>query len=362
MGGGQSTGIMVPSGRRRSPDKAHLGNVGSGDTSYWPLTPVVPAQVRALAAYIETYREMHTSELMISRILQRVEDPPGQSRGPELRAFRLLLLLHVTVQAWGWVAVPILGVFALPRIGAIAAAILLTACCALSVTRWGRIAAVIALPALLWQHSYLFPGTANHHYLTLGFVLLFALLDPDDAGEGELLGQSLRWVMVVVLFYAGFQKILHGYWFRGEFLAWMISHGLPEWDAAFAWMLPATEVERLNGLSTSGLGSGPYRITYFPFVVFANAVCLLEMALAGMLLLARTRTAAALGSIALVFAIQAAPKELMFALISCQLLLLFVPGNWNRRLLPIFTVVYVYYLAIVLGAPGEFLLKASGRP
>lgn len=299
---------------------------------------------------------------MISRCLQRVADPPGRLCGPELRAFRFLLLLHLTVQAWGWVAVPIRGVFAVPRIGAIAAAILLTACCALSATRWGRLAAVIALPALLWQHFHIFPATPNHHFLTLGLAVLFALLDPDDAGEGELLGQSLRWVMVVVLFYAGLQKLLHGYWFRGEFLAWMISHGLPEWDAAFAWMLPADEVERLNGLATSGVGSGPYRITHLPFVVFTNAVCWLEMALAGMLLFARTRTAAALVSVAVVFAIQAAPKEVMFALISCQLLVLFVPGNWNRRALPILTVAYVYYLAVVLGAPGEFLLKASGRP
>ena len=84
------------------------------------------------------------------------------------------------------------------------------------------------------------------------------------------------------------------------------------------------------------------------------------MALGVALALRRTRELAALAAIGLVFTIQAAPREFMFALLYTNLLLLFVRGEPNWRLLPLFLAGYAYLVAVLLGAPGSFLLKAGG--
>ena len=61
------------------------------------------------------------------------------------------------------------------------------------------------------------------------------------------------------------------------------------------------------------------------------------------------------------FTIQLAPREFMFALLYTNLLLLGVRGEWNRRLLPLFIAFYIYLLAVLWGAPGDFLLNPKGR-
>lgn len=298
---------------------------------------------------------------MISRLLRRLDDPAGADPGSELRAFRLLVLVHTAVQAWAWVVVPLRGVMAMPRAGVLATASALSLCCGLSLTRWGRWAPVLALPALLWQHAQTFPATANHQFLALALVMLLAALDPERRDEGRLLLQGLRWVIAVVFFHAGFQKLLQGTWFGGEFLAWMIAHGAPAWTTTFAWLMPAGEVARLQALD-GAVGAGPYRVASLPFALFSNGVYLAEMGLAVLLFLPRARTLAALAGIAMVFGIQLAPRELMFALLATQLFLLFLPGAWNRRLVWPIALAYAYLLAALAGwVPGELLLKPNGR-
>ena len=164
-----------------------------------------------------------------------------------------------------------------------------------------------------------------------------------------------------MLFYTGFQKVMHGCWFRGEFLAWMISHGTDDWLWAFGWAIPADEITRLKSLGYDP-GSGPYRIASIPFVVLSNLTYLAEMTLSVLLLLRRTRTAAAVIAIGMILLIQVAPREFMFFLLFSNLLLLFIPGNQNRRFAPLFVFFYLYLLGAFMGiVPGEFLVKASGR-
>ena len=94
----------------------------------------------------------------------------------------------------------------------------------------------------------------------------------------------------------------------------------------------------------------------------ANSVWVAEISLSAGLLWRATRVAAALGAIALVVTIQLAPNEWMFALLYVQILLLFVPGEWNRRLLPAFVAAYAYLLLALAGAPGHgWLVKANGH-
>jgi hypothetical protein len=287
-------------------------------------------------------------------------DPPGVAAASHLRAFRSLLLVHWAVQSWAWYARPLYPPFRFAPSVILAVAAVLTALFALSFWR-GRLACGLAFPicaALVW---WTFPGTPNHTFLACLLTGLCGWLDVEREDESRLLLQTLRWLTVIVFFWAGVQKALHGLYFHGEFLAWMIAHSLDHWSAVFGWFVPAEEIERLRALPRFQAGVGPYRVDAWPFLVVANGVWLGEIALAAGMLWRRTRAWAALGAIALVFTIQLAPHEWMFALLYGQVLLLFVPGEWNRRLLPVFVLAYVWLLAALLGAPGGgLLIKAWG--
>lgn len=289
-------------------------------------------------------------------------DPPGVTAERHLRAFRVLLLAHWVVQAWAWWVRPLEPPFAFPEIPLVAAALALSALLALAFTRHGRLACGLAFPITVALASWVFPGTPNHTLLASLLVGLFAWLDLDDGGDSRLLIQTLRWMTAIVFFWAGAQKALNGLYFRGEFLSWMIAHSQDHWAAVFGWFMPGEEIERLRALPRFQTGVGPYRVTSWPFLLVSNGVWIGEIALAGGMLVPRIRRWAALAAIALVVTIQSAPHEWMFALLYSQLLLLFVPGEWNRRLLPLFLVAYAWLLAALAGlAPGApWLIKAGG--
>lgn len=299
-------------------------------------------------------------------------DPPGQGSAAHLHAFRVLLLAHIAVQSFTWALRPTPPPVTFPPVAIYGAAIVLTLLCVgalLANSRLvgagarfpsDRLLCAVALPVALWQVAWLFPLGANHSYLIVVLLGLCASLDTERAEEEALLLQSLRWVAVLIFVWAGVQKALNGLYFRGEFLAWMIGQGVERWGDVFGWMLPAEELQRLRSLPRYLAGAGPYRVDSLPFVLAANGVWLGEILLGLGMLFRRTRELAAFGGIALVFLIQLAPREFMFAFLYTNLLLLFVRGEPNRRLLPVFLAAYAYLLAVLLGAPGRFLLKAGG--
>lgn len=297
----------------------------------------------------------------LAELLESLGSPADAASARELRAFGFLVLLHATVQSWAWVVVPLEGLFGLPWLGVLTTSTVLTICSGLALTRYGRWAAMLAVPALLCQLYWTFPWTPNHNALVFLCALSCAALNPTDDDERRLLLGSLRWITVIVFFYAGLQKVLYGYWFRGEFLSWMIGQGVDNWRSTFGWLVPDSELDRLRSLNPLAAGAGPYRVDSLAFIAVSNAVYLAEIAIAVLLLTRRFRAVAATSAILLVFVIQLAPREFMFALLYAQLLLLFVPGGWNRRLIVVFAIAYVYLLAVMAGvAPGAFLLKANG--
>jgi hypothetical protein len=295
------------------------------------------------------------------RPLDWTGDPPGVSSERNLVALRSLLVAHLAVQSWAWALRPLPPLFAFPTAAIFAAAVLLTGALAASLVGYGRAACAAALAVGALELAWLFPFAANHTHLAVVCVGFCAALDPGRPDDRDLLIRGLRWATVIVFFYAGLQKVLHGLYFRGEFLAWMVGQGAENWTRVFGWMLPADEIARLQGYARYQVGAGPYRVSSPLFVLLSNAVWVAEMALAALLIPLRTRAAAALGAIALVLTIQSAPREFMFALLYGQLLLLFVPGHWNHRLLAVFLLAYGSLLAVLLGAPGGFLLKADGN-
>ena len=297
---------------------------------------------------------------MRARPLDWTADAPGVSSDRHLRAFRILVLAHFAVQSWAWAMEPqdVPTGFPLPAI--YSAAVVLSLCCVVALLGRGRLGAAVALPLVAWEVAWMLPQTANHSFLGLLLLALCTALDPDEPDDEVLLIQSLRWIAVLIFFWAGVQKALHGLYFQAEFLTWMVAQGVDRWGQIFGWIMPDAELERLRAIPRYMTGAGPYRVVSLPFVLVANAVWVGEVALAVGMLFRRVRGVAALAAIALVFTIQLAPREFMFALLYTNLLLLFVPGEWNRRLLPLFLCIYLYMLAVLLGAPGEFLLKAGG--
>jgi len=292
--------------------------------------------------------------------LEWTADPPGVSPAAHVRAFRSLVLAHVAVQSWAWALRPLDFPYTFPGLPIHAGAALLTGLCGLSLFRAGRLACALALPVVLWETAWLLPATANHGFLALVMLFLCALFDPDREGEDALLLQGLRWLAVIVFCWAGLQKALHGLYFGGEFLSWALAVGGARWVEAFAWALPGPELARLEALPQS-VGSGPFRMDSLLLVLVSNAVWIGEVALGAGMLSKRLREAAAVCAIGLVLAIQTAPRELMFALLYTNLLLLFVRGEPDRRLLPLFLAGHALLLAAVAGVPGlELLLKPKG--
>ncbi len=297
---------------------------------------------------------------MLGGVLDWTADRPGVSSARHLRAFRVLLLAHVAVQSWAWAVRPAPPPVTFPPLAIHAVAVVLTVLCVAALFGRGRLCCALAFPLVAWNVSWIFPLTANHNFLVLVLIGLCACFDAEEREEEALLVQSLRWVAILIFFWAGAQKVLHGMYFRGEFLTWMVAQGVERWADIFGWMMPEGEVARLRSLPRYMAGAGPYRVDSLLFLLAANSVWVGEVALAVGLVFRRTRELAAIGAILLVFLIQLAPREFMFALLYTNLLLLFVRGEWNRRLLPLFLADYAYLLAVLLGAPGRFLLKAGG--
>lgn len=303
------------------------------------------------------------TQRLVVPVSSRLAEPPGPALASNLRAFRFLLLLHVAVQSWGYVVVPIRAAhLAFPPVGAVIVASLLTLCAFSSLTRFGRFAPILALPPLLIRLSWSGLWIPNHTFLVFFCVLLTAVLDPDRDDESVLLLQSLRWLTAMVLFYTGLQKVMHGLWFRGEFLTWMVGRGNDNWRWVFGWLVPEEEVQRLFGLGY-GPDTGPYRVQSTALLLLSNLTYVAEMALPVLLVIRRTRVAATLVAILFVFTIQLAPREFMFVLCFTNLLILFLPVGWNRRLAPLIALGYLYLLAAALRPDwfGDFALKAAGR-
>lgn len=288
-------------------------------------------------------------------------DPPGAPPPRQLPALRALVLAHLAVQAFAWWLRPLPTPATFPPLAIGIVSVALGLLSLLALTRHGRLACRLAFPLAAWVVVWVFPFTPNHTFVALLVLGLFAWLEPAREEDAGLLLRGLRWLTVVVFFYAGLQKALHGMYFRGEFLTWMIAQGIERWEAIFGWTLSHAELTRLRSYPRYLVGAGPYRVDAPLLLLASNVVWLGELVLSGLMLLRRTRELAALLAIVLVFTIQLAPREFMFALLYTQMLLLFVRGDWNRRLLPLFLFAYWYQLAVLLGAPGaRLLLKAGG--
>ncbi len=286
-----------------------------------------------------------SSTVAVDRWLGLVGRDGEELSESKVRTFRRYLLLALAVEFWEligyWRFQPLFGVH-------LAVAILAIAVCAWGwVHRRGRGATVAMLVLVLVDQSMAFPENANHQYLYVILLCLMVFFDPDVVEERVTLLQCLRWLAVIGLAWAGLQKVLYGYYFGGEFLAYAIAQ-TSRFADLFGWLIPPEELVRLQELRP-GPGAGPYRVESVGFILVSNLAYLLEIAVAVMLIVPRLRRLAFLAAIGYVIAIELGARELFFGGLMINLLLLFASRDLNRKCLPLFVLLYAYVLAMVFG-------------
>lgn len=261
----------------------------------------------------------------------------------KLRSIRRLLL--ITIACEGWFVLGYVPYSSHPfAYGLVAISLMICAIVGWR-DRFARPASALAFILLLGVVVSAFPENGNHQYLALLLLVLWMLGDSRgaDADRNALAAlQSMRWIAVIGVFWAGAMKLLYGYWLGGEFLAFRVAT-----DAGFTQVLgplvPEGELARLVGLGTE-LGAGPFRADAPLLIVISNLTWIFELALPFGLLWSRTRVIAMIATIMLFVAIQLGAREVFFGGMMVGLLLLFARRDYVAGALPWFTGLYVGWL------------------
>ncbi len=282
-------------------------------------------------------------------MLLRLGADDSRQRRSKLRAFEIILLLHVCTSTWWWAGggwwKPT-GDWSWIDASLLATLVFSTALTALGLHPRSR---EIALPGIAVLHATVIvntsPETANHTYLEFFTLVLLAFFRHREESEEQLLLGSLRWVAVVVFFYAGLQKLTHGYYADGIFLAFQLQN--PGFAAGLGWLVSTEELARI-GAYTHAVGDGPYRIAS-PFLwVLSNSVYLWEMSVGALLALPRTRFLAVCASAVFLIITEAMAHEFFFGALYINVLLLFLRTDLNRRLIWVFAGFDVWVIAMKL--------------
>jgi uncharacterized membrane protein YphA (DoxX/SURF4 family) len=230
-----------------------------------------------------------------------------------------------------------------------------------------RRATAACLVLVLAETVRALPLTANHVFLELVVLALFALLDERREEDGPLLLASLRWTTAIMFFYTGLQKLLWGWWTRGELLAFLAGTE-DRFAATIGKLMPAEELARLRSFNEKLIGpgrwqprtgAGPYRVDSVLWVTLSNFVWIFEIGAGLALLVRRLFVPAALAVIAVVVLIEVGAREITFGLLMLNLLLVYLPGAWNRRLFPWTAAAYGWLVAAHFGLLPMFEYSAA---
>jgi hypothetical protein len=249
------------------------------------------------------------------------------------------LLVHETARTWQ-LALTLETPATLWRFGL---AIGVTLC--LPLWRWRPVwACGLGALGVAVQVIWCFPFVANHLFVEGLALGLLALAGP-DRGLGLV---GTRWVAVAVMGWSGVQKLLHGTWFGGGFLASAIAMKGTFADA-FSFLLPAPEVARLVALGQPDPNNGPWELRSAAGLILANGTWVVEIGLALLLLWPPSRRHAAWAGIGLVLSVQVAAREFFFAGLMTVLLLGWQDPRFLRRLAPILVAVDLTLIASLAG-------------
>jgi hypothetical protein len=282
------------------------------------------------------------------------DDP--ETRGSKVRAFLIIFSIHMMAEFWRialfardaalqakapepwwfWLGI------ALPAVAAVVSFVPKT-------MRTG-FALWTALSVIM--HIHFFPHAGNHPFLMLVIAALAVFFNLNEAKEQELFLQSVKWLLVLVFFYSGLQKLVHGYYFHATQFAYSVSlRG--NYQDFFGMMMPEAEIERLKAFNGT-VGEGPYTIDAPLVLIASNLTYITEMLLPILLLVRRTRFVALIVTTITMFLIQSAARELFFFGLFMSGLVLFFDRDVNRKLIPVFGVYYAWLVLMALNLIPRF--------
>jgi hypothetical protein len=262
---------------------------------------------------------------------------------PALRTFERVFVLVLAAEYWAR---------ALPKwpqlspLYTVALGVATAGCVATRIPSLARVAFAVLAATQVTVIAAEFPATGNHAYLELYVLLLLALLRPDDPAERPLLMGSLRWLVCLVLFASGVQKIAHGYYFRGQYLAY--SSWIETFRPVLAQLVSRDEYVRLTSFPTE-IGAGPYLVASPLLLVVSNAVWVAELSLPLALLWLPARRFAVAGTLLLLCGIEIAAREVFFGLVFANGVLLFLPRPLGRGYVVLVAALLAWLLLGALG-------------
>jgi len=279
--------------------------------------------------------------------MSRTRDGDSQALRSQLHAFQSILALVIMTEYWS----RLIQHWHEPDTFLVVSPVVITGLGVTSLTERWRRPAFLGIALVVGSFlAIVFPGGGNHEYLEFLLCLVCAGLDCDVPEERLLLRDSVRWMTGVILFWAGVQKLVHGFYFNGEYLAYSVSR--ETYASVFSWLLPAGELARLAALDGSA-GTGPYVARDWLFSLVSNVTYILEIALAPLLLLRVTRRVALVGVFLLLLGIESAAREMFFFFVQFNMLLLFLDGDLNRRLIALIAVLLASMLLVRMGVLPE---------
>jgi hypothetical protein len=270
-----------------------------------------------------------------------VDDP--ETASSKLRSIRRLVL--ITLACEGWFVLTYVPYSSHPTAYGLIAILFLGCAIAGWRDRFARLASILAFLLLLGVVLSVFPANANHQFLAL--LLLILLLLGDSSGleahaNAVAALQSIRWIAVIGVFWAGAMKLYYGYWLEGEFLAFRVATD-PGFTHVLGVLVPDSELARLLGLGTD-VGDGPFRADAPMLVLVSNITWIAELILPLGLLWRRTRAISMIATILLFVAIQLGAREVFFGGLMVGLLLLFARRDRLAALVPWIAGLYVGWL------------------
>ena len=287
--------------------------------------------------------------MKLSGILDLTGRDEGPDRGPKARAFELFLMIHATTRLWLW-SYP----FRSGRPEEIALAVAMSACLVFYLHPPSRrLAVILAAGVLLIKQSITFPLASNHSFIECSTMALLAFMGTRGEDAQRTVLQAARMLTVIVFFYSGVQKVLHGTYFDGQYLSYSIANH-SRFLSTFGQLVPADELERLLDQKPIRVGSGPFTIDATWFVLMSNMVYVFEIVTPIFLLIRKTRTWAACACLGFTVAIEVGAREFMFGALFVNLLLLFLPKAVNRFLIPLWILGYLFLLGVEVGVFPDF--------
>lgn len=280
-------------------------------------------------------------------LLALASDDDGPWREGKRQAFDLILSLQICAHLWEIsLRLPSWSV----------ASYLLT---------WGSLLLLVAVPFARWRRwavaglallevvfiAQSFPLTGNHAYLLCILAGTRAFVDCKEAGEQELFLVAARWIVAIVFFWTGLQKLLNGFYFQGEFFSYYLSRQ-EHFRGLLQYLISPEELDRLLGYAKQ-VGDGPYRSHSPALIALSNAVWVAEMGLAVLLVARRTRMAAVWLTLVFMVLTEIAARELVFGAIFLNGLLLFPRRDYNRYLIPLFAAFHAWLILMRLGVLPE---------